>query len=212
MLDATDKVMGETVADSWKLFMKALWASGLRVSGASTLRWDRKPGCVSVRLDRQKSLLAFDADSQKSGKVELVPLAPEAVTLLEPHERDRGYVFNLIGTNGDPLLRRPYLASKYIGRIGKRAGVVVDAEAAKFATAHDLRRAFGLRWSRRVMPAVLKELMRHASIETTMTYYISQNAQATASELWQLSGNILGNSSRPPGDSTEAAQEKTLHE
>ncbi len=30
------------------------------------------------------------------------------------------------------------------------------------------------------MPAELKELMRHASIETTMTYYVGQNAEATA--------------------------------
>jgi integrase len=35
------------------------------------------------------------------------------------------------------------------------------------------------------MPAVLKELMRHSSIDTTMKYYVGQNAEATADELWQ---------------------------
>lgn len=34
------------------------------------------------------------------------------------------------------------------------------------------------------MPAVLKELMRHASIETTLRFYVGQNAEATADELW----------------------------
>jgi integrase len=44
----------------------------------------------------------------------------------------------------------------------------------RYATAHDLRRAFGTRWSKRVMPATLQKLMQHASIETTMRYYVEQ--------------------------------------
>jgi hypothetical protein len=40
-----------------------------------------------------------------------------------------------------------------------------EAVRIKYASAHDLRRAFGLRWSSRVMPAVLQQLMRHESIE-----------------------------------------------
>ena len=54
----------------------------------------------------------------------------------------------------------------------------------KFASAHDLRRSFGERWSIRVMPKVLKELMRHRSIETTMRYYVGKNAEQTADVLW----------------------------
>jgi len=46
----------------------------------------------------------------------------------------------------------------------------------KFASAHDLRRAFGQRWAIRIMPTVLRELMRHADISTTMKYYVGQNA------------------------------------
>ncbi len=208
MLQVTPKVMGDIGAESWKLFMRALWASGLRVAEALTLRWDDKPGCVSVRLDGHRSILVFDADSQKSGKVELVPLAPEAVALLEPHQRERGYVFNLLGVTGKTILRRSYLASKYIGRIGEKAGVIVDTERGKFASAHDLRRAFGHRWSRKVMPAVLKELMRHSSIETTMTYYVGQNAQATAAELWKISGDILGGAPLPEPSSDTASTTK----
>ncbi len=43
------------------------------------------------------------------------------------------------------------------------------------------------------MPTVLRELMRHESIETTMQYYVGVNAEATADELWLALGNILGN-------------------
>jgi hypothetical protein len=43
------------------------------------------------------------------------------------------------------------------------------------------------------MPTVLRELMRHASIATTMTFYVGQNAEATADALWAAEGNNLGN-------------------
>ena len=39
--------------------------------------------------------------------------------------------------------------------------VVVNHDAGKFASAHELRRAFGLRLAQKVMPAMHRELMRH---------------------------------------------------
>lgn len=182
MLSVTPKVLGEADAESWKLLLRGLWASGLRLGEALALRWDSEPDGVSVQLEGRQSVLAFDAEAQKSGKVELVPLAPEAVELLEPIQRSRGFVFKLPTRDIDKV-------SKRITRIGKAAGVVVDAKSGKAASAHDLRRAFGYRWSRKVMPAELKEIMRHASIETTMTYYVGQNAKATSVAMWRALGN-----------------------
>ena len=54
----------------------------------------------------------------------------------------------------------------------------------KTASAHDLRRAFGERWAARLMPAQLMELMRHETIETTLSYYVGRNAERTAAILW----------------------------
>jgi len=34
------------------------------------------------------------------------------------------------------------------------------------------------------MPARLMELMRHASIETTLSFYVGRNAERTAAILW----------------------------
>ena len=63
----------------------------------------------------------------------------------------------------------------------------------KYASAHDLRRSFGDRSARRVMPQILKELMRHESISTTERYYVGRNAQATAGILWDaVKGQDLG--------------------
>jgi hypothetical protein len=70
----------------------------------------------------------------------------------------------------------------------------------KFASAYDLRRAFGQRWAARVMPTVLRELMRHADITTTMKYFVGQNAPATADALWAYSDSARSIAER----STEA--------
>ena len=204
MLEATESVVGEQAAESWRLLLNGLWATGLRLGEIIALRWDHQPDSVSIELDGKRSCLVFDAAAQKNGKVQVVPLAPEAVTLLEPYWQARGYVFAPEGLLGKPLARDKHKISKLVSNIGEAAGVVVRPSEGtegtkgykppKYATAHDLRRAFGSRWSKRVMPATLKDLMRHESIETTMTYYVQQNAKVTASELWDALGDTLGDS------------------
>jgi hypothetical protein len=65
----------------------------------------------------------------------------------------------------------PDYVSHVVSRIGEAAGVKVDSktktgkgEVVKYASAHDLRRSFGLRRSRRIMPPELREMMRHADM------------------------------------------------
>lgn len=84
-------------------------------------------------------------------------------------------------------------------QIGAKAGVVVNNEQSKFASAHDLRRAFGTRWSSRVTPAVLQQLMRHVSIETMLKFYIEQDADTLARVLWESSGAPRVLSNKAPG-------------
>jgi len=59
-----------------------------------------------------------------------------------------------------------------------------DPEKVKYASAHDFRRAFGVWWAARLMPAQLMELMRHESIETTLRFYVGTDAQRTAEAAW----------------------------
>ena len=147
--------------------------------------------------------------TRKGNRDRLLPLAPEFAEFLAqtPEAERRGRVLRPLGCRSDWLTagRVCRIGSK----IGEAAGVKVDEKAGKikFASAHDLRRAFGLRWSRRVMPAQLKELMRHESIDTTMKYYVGQNAESTAATLWDtVSGNPSGNTSQNPA--SLPAQEK----
>ena len=67
--------------------------------------------------------------------------------------------------------------------------MVVNKADGKFASAHDLRRAFGTRWASRVRPATLQLLMRHRSIETTLKYYVAQDADEVGDELWRNYGD-----------------------
>jgi integrase len=90
-----------------------------------------------------------------------------------------------------------------VSRIGKKAGVRVyvdpkDPQRVKYASAHDLRRAFGERWAARIMPAQLKELMRHESIETTLRYYVGTNAERTADACWDAFQKSAGGAAAGP--------------
>lgn len=120
-------------------------------------------------------------------------MAPEFAELLEsvPMKERRGHEFRFPADCPQAV----HAVCQRVVAIGKAAGIVIKPRTKldengkpvtvnQCASAHDLRRSFGFCWSRRVMPTVLKELMRHASIETTMTFYVGQNAEATADELW----------------------------
>ena len=95
--------------------------------------------------------------------------------------------------------------SGVISKLGKKAGVKVDDRKGKFASAQDLRRSFGSRWATRVMPAVLMQLMRHESIETTMSYYVGQDAVRAADAVWEAAvraeGGVLGGTGQNEGES-----------
>ncbi|QDU05432.1 hypothetical protein V6x_51690 [Gimesia chilikensis] len=90
--------------------------------------------------------------------------------------------------------------SKQIVDVGEKANVVVgdkgniDKETGKrkprYASAHDLRREFGERWSLKVMPDVLTLLMRHSNIDTTMKYYVGRNAQKAVEVIWEAHREI----------------------
>lgn len=136
------------------------------------------------------------ASAQKSGKIQVSPIVPEFAKPLDtvPTDERTGPVFD-VGTSR-------CVVGRIVSAIGKAAGVVVNDESKKTASAHDLRRSFGDRWSRKVMPAVLKELMRHANITTTMGYYVTDDAERTAAELWQADSGL----GVRQGDRTESTE------
>lgn len=156
-------------------------------------------------MSKATSIVAFD--------VRLTRLPPEFAEVLAavPRSARSGRVFKLLDRGGRPRFFGDDWVGRVVSAIGEKAGVIVNttAKGTKFASAHDLRRSFGERWAPRVMPQVLKELMRHESIETTLKYYVGRNAQTTADVLWAAhavatgEGNTFGDKrgSEPEGAS-----------
>ena len=199
MLAATEKVVGPAAAPAWRHYLEGLWLSGLRLSESLRLTWDR-PDRPCIDLTGRRPMLRMPGEFQKSGQNQLLPLAPEFCEFLAatPEDQRRGRVFRLPGLHGIP---QPRWVSEILSRIGQAAGVKVNTHPktgkVKFASAHDLRRAFGTRWASRVKPATLQLLMRHKSIDTTLKYYVALDADDVADELWAAHpGNTCGFSGR----------------
>ncbi|MCO6454083.1 MAG: site-specific integrase [Pirellulaceae bacterium] len=176
---------------SWEFLLRGLWWSGLRLGESLHLHWTDET-LLHVDFSSRHPLLRIPAELEKGHKDRLLPIAPEFARLLldVPEHRRIGYVFNprpLDRENGSARLSEQTV-SRTITYIGKAAGVVVARSKTgrpKYASAHDLRRAFGTRWAARVMPQVLMEMMRHESIGTTMAFYVNRQAETTAGILWQ---------------------------
>ena len=200
MLEVVPAVVENAAAESWIFYLLGLWTSGLRLSESLNLRWDEAPGRIIVDFSHKRPMLRIPAEAEKGNQDRLLPITPDFAALLEsvPETERREKVFKLLDADGTTFHGQRWDVGKIVSAIGEKAGVVVDERTKdgettrKFASAHDLRRAFAVRWASRVMPTVLRELMRHASITTTLTYYVGQNAEATADALWLSFGDTLG--------------------
>jgi integrase len=189
MLDATPNVVGAAAADSWVWLLRGLWWSGLRLGEACRLSWTDTGTGLWVDLEGRRPMLRIDAWADKGKRERILPMAPEFAEMLEavpPHQR-RGHVFKPLQRDGQTIGKRRDWVGRTVRKIGAAAGVVTTVNQdgrQSTASAHDFRRAFGTRWAERILPQHLKELMRHQDIKTTMEFYVSQNAQATAAAVW----------------------------
>ena len=90
-------------------------------------------------------------------------------------------VLRAVGFKGDRITGNE--VGRMVAKIGRAAGIETDTDNGKFATCHDLRQPFGNRWATELMPADLKKMMRHRSIETTMVHYVGQDSDALSARL-----------------------------
>lgn len=168
MLDKVSVVRPKD-ASEWIRFLRGLWTSGMRRSEATALSWDQSDPVCIVDIDCARPQLKIGAQ-QKGGRETLTPCTPEFVELLRetPREERTGRVFKL-------LVRQQERVSKIISEVAQKANVA--------ATCHDLRRSFACRWSRKLPAQALRQLMRHKSIATTLTYYATDDCGLEAA-IW----------------------------
>lgn len=201
MLEAikkTEDIQSDWRGD-WAWMLRGLWLSGLRIDEALKFHWKDDTNLCPDFTGR-RPMLRIQAKSEKGRTFRMLPMTPDFAQFLEkvPERNRRGFVFN---PWTKPPLRwgtgRHRPTANHVGRVisqlGKLAGIKVKED--RFATAHDLRRTFGQRWAKLVMPKVLQELMRHDSIQTTMAFYVGKLAEDAADAVWNAMALPSGNSS-----------------
>ena len=184
--EATASDTDTVVVASRVRFLRGLWWSGLRLNEAVRLDWeDDQHICVDLSGERPTFRIRSEAD--KGRKNRRFPMAPEFAEMLlsvPPSERV-GRVLPFLGRGHRPLAMDRVVRA--ICGFGTAAGIVVGRNTEGepiYASAHDLRRSFGTRWAKRVLPPVLKLLMRHSSIATTMTYYVDIDTDEATAALY----------------------------
>jgi integrase len=198
----------------WERYLNGLWLSGLRLSESVALSWDADAP-FAVDLSGRRPRFRIKGEAQKSGQDELLPMTPDFADLLlqTPEAERHGRVFRLNEVETGTSISA-HSVGQLVASIGKRAGAIVNAVDGKTASAHDLRRSFASRWAKRVAPAILQKLMRHASIQTTMGYYVDLDVDEMADELWANhpvttarslpSSNISGNNCPESPENTKS--------
>tara|TARA_R110002073_G_scaffold148228_3_gene301259 strand:- start:27082 stop:28338 length:1257 start_codon:yes stop_codon:yes gene_type:complete len=198
MLAAVPKVVGDDAADSWKRVLHGLWESALRIEELMNVAWDHEGAIVPQWTDGELPLLRIPAAMQKNDTDEDIPLLPgfEKLLLETPSDQRTGWAFEPVSLQlqygGKPQYSRleSGWVGKVISKIGKEAKIEVAPEdkktglPAKFASAHDLRRACGQRLRNAgVPPLVICRVMRHSSWETTRRHYAPGDVQKDAETL-----------------------------
>ncbi|HEY1601382.1 MAG TPA: tyrosine-type recombinase/integrase [Pirellulales bacterium] len=175
-------------AERWKRYLTGLWLSGLRLGESLALGWD-DAAAIKVDLSGRHPRFRIWAEAEKGRRDRLLAMTPDFAELIlkTPDSERRGLVFPLGRQPGEQMTDKR--VSRAITEIGRMAGVIVNQDQDKPASAHDMRRSFATRWASRVMPALLQKLLRHASIETTLKYYVGLDADDMADGLWQKWGD-----------------------
>lgn len=190
MLDVAPKIAG-SITTELKRLMDLAWYTGMRLQELTMLSWDNY-GTIHIDWSGKYPVVVFPSKFNKNRKDQTVPLTPEAAEWLSqtPKNQRVGLVAGIPNRLKPGTNLLPHHIGKLVAQIGKRANVKVSSpeDRIRFASLHDLRRSFGDRWSQKVMPNVLCQLMRHSSIETTQKFYLNRNSQVTAAMLWQQHG------------------------
>jgi integrase len=144
--------------DGWRAFLNTAWYTGMRRNEMLDLHWEdgEKPW-----VDFRQNRVWIPAAYNKADADQWLPLHPELVAILKPRQQPRGKLFALSAS--------PREVSRKFTRLAKTAGLKISL--------HDLRRSFGSRYAAAVPAPVLKRLMRHADIKTTLGFYVDVDDQ-----------------------------------
>ena len=193
MLNATEGVVGEDSAESWRYMLRGLWASGLRLGELMHVHWSNDRYIVPTWPNGILPVLQIPATMQKNETEESIPLLPEfeRVLIETPVANRSDWAFSptslqrRVGRSPKQWRVSREWAGRVISEIGLKAGIVVQPAGgghfAKYASAHDFRRSCADRLVEAGVPErEVSRIMRHSSVDTTRRYYASGNVQRSA--------------------------------
>jgi len=128
--------------ENHRLVVRFMLASGFRLNEVIKLRWE------NISWERG---IIYLLDT-KSKKKDVFPLLDEIKDLLWPIAKEKGSVFGYKSVDSLSYLRKKMRKHRI--------------------NFQDFRRYFATKWAKELQPAELKILMRHSSINTTMSHYI----------------------------------------
>lgn len=196
------KVVPREHRDAITTLMKIMWLGGMRLSEALAISLE--PGPIQVRFEGIPAI-HWKLGSQKANRSEVTILPPDLYRYLE-NKKSCGVTKKFVQTS---LSKRQI--QDYLTAIGRQAEIKVSDT--KHATAHDWRRTFGNRSALRYHPFVLKHLMRHKDINTTMRYYVDLPDVEIAGQVWSgVHGQVHASKVRvlkPRGPTPENTGEKS---
>jgi len=183
LLQAVPKVLPSVQVQGYLDLLHGLWYSGMRLGEAISVRWDDAPMCIKWSGDKPTLRIRPKTDKSKRGRE--CPLTRDFAEFLQTIRKDSGLVFPIV-----KLKRRGAADAITTDHVGKTISKICEHEfqgEVYVPTAHDIRRSFGCRWALKVpQPKILQELMRHASIETTMKYYARIKALTIQEQIWNM--------------------------
>lgn len=163
--EAFEKLLDKADAEM-QAYLLCGWLGGLRLGEAYTLEWEETDKAPWIDFGRDRIILP--AGFVKGVEDQWVPLDPvlrEALLSL-PRTGLKVFPFTAFGMGKRPLSQ--IALSCRIVTLAKKAGVKL--------TMRSLRRGFGCRYAGKVPAQVLQRLMRHANIQTTVSYYANVDA------------------------------------
>lgn len=151
-----ERIIAAERSPEWRGILYAAWYAGLRIEECLRTRWAESFEHPWIDLERRR--IVFPAAGQKNNEDDWLPIHRVLFEVLDALPRTSVKVFP-VGCD------RP-AASKHFSRLFRKLGVRT--------TFHGLRRGFITRLAKdpNVTPAMLKRLARHASIQTTMQFYV----------------------------------------
>jgi integrase len=157
--ESFEKMFAKATDAEMRAFILCGWLAGLRLNEA--LHLEREANDKFPYLDLLHDRIVIPAEFAKAVRDQWVPLDPDLRAALEALPDHGVRVFDFQGPNGDRVGLRAVGAR--VIRLARLAGVKI--------TMKTLRRGFGCYHAARQPAQVLRKLMRHANISTTMAFY-----------------------------------------